>query len=70
MKSIYKQDDLRLDEDGLALSFEAKEFFKAMLEKYPDCNPRELVELFSGEFHLMAARRILELRRAGTLKHE
>lgn len=70
MKSIYNQDDLRCNAAGLELKFEAETFFKAMLEKYPDYNPRELVELFSGEFSLMASRRILELRRAGTLKVE
>lgn len=68
MKSIYNQDDLRLSSAGLELKFEAEEFFKTMLEKYPDYNPRELVELFSGEFSLMASRRILDLRRSGVLK--
>ena len=70
MKSIYNQDDLRLSPDGLEASFDGKEFFKAMLEKYPEHNPRELVELFASEFSLMAARRILELRRSGVLKVE
>lgn len=70
MKSIYNQDDLRCNSAGLEMKFEAEAFFKSMLEKYPDYNPRELVELFAGSFSLMASRRILDLRRAGVLKVE
>jgi hypothetical protein len=68
LKSIYQPDDARLTEDGLSIAFKAQEFFKEILEKYPKLNPREIVELCSGEFHLLSARRILELRRLGVLK--
>lgn len=70
IKSIYNQDDLRCNSVGLEMRYEAEQFFKTMLEMYPDYNPREMVELFSGEFSLMASRRILELRRAGVLKED
>ena len=70
MESIYNQNDLRCTPTGLELKFEAETWFKSMLEKYPDSNPRELVELFSGTFSLMASRRILELRRSGVLKEK
>lgn len=70
MKSIYNQDDLRCNPTGLELKSEAESWFKSMLEKYPDYNPRELAELFTGEFSLMASRRILELRRSGVLKEK
>jgi hypothetical protein len=68
MKSIYDQEDLRCTNEGLEMKMEAEAWFKSMLEKYPDSNPREMVELFSGSFGMMAARRILELRRSGVLK--
>lgn len=68
MESIYDPEDLRCTSTGLALKYEAEFWFKAILEKYPDVNPRELVELFSSEFSMQASRRILELRRSGVLK--
>jgi hypothetical protein len=68
MKSIYDPEDLRCTNEGLEMKMEAETWFKSMLEKYPDSNPREMVELFSGSFGMMAARRILELRRSGVLK--
>ncbi len=68
MESIYDPEDLRCTPTGLALKYEAETWFKSILEKYPDVNPRELVELFSSEFSMQAARRILELRRSGVLK--
>jgi len=70
MESIYNPDDLRCTPTGLELKYEAETWFKSILEKYPDANPRELVELFSGSFSMMAARRILELRRSGVLKEK
>lgn len=63
IKSIYSPTDLSLNEAGRDISFKAKEFFKTILQEYPKHNPREMVELLSGEFHMMAARRILEQRR-------
>ena len=68
MKSIYHQDDLRCNEVGLDLKYEAEKFFKSMLDKYPNYNPREMCELCIGNFSLMASRRILDLRHSGTLK--
>ena len=70
MKSIYNQDDLRCNEVGLDLIYEAEKFFTAMLEKYPEHNPREMVELFASQFSGQSNRRILELRRQGILKVE
>jgi len=70
MKSIYNQDDLRCNTTGLELKYEAETWFKSMLEKFPDYNPRELSELFSGQFSLMASRRILDLRMSGVLKEK
>jgi hypothetical protein len=70
MKSIYNQDDLRCNAIGLQLRYEAETFLQSILERYPDYDPRELAGLFSGEFHIRASRRILELRRAGILKED
>lgn len=67
MKSIYNQDDLRCNATGLELSTAARNWFESMLERYPDYNPRELVELFSAEFSSLSSRRILNLRRSGVL---
>ena len=68
MESIYDPNDLRCTPTGLELKYEAETWFKSILEKYPDVNPRELVGLFSSEFSSQANRRILELRRSGVLK--
>lgn len=70
MESIYNAEDLSCTQTGLGLKYEAETWFKSILEKYPDVNPRELVELFSGAFGMVAARRILELRRSGVLKEK
>jgi hypothetical protein len=70
MKSIYKPDDLRCTPEGLNMLYEASEFFKAMIAKYPDYDPREMIGLFLGEFDSLANRRILELRRSGVLRQE
>ena len=70
MKSIYNQDDLRCNAVGLELLYEARDFFTKMLEKYPDYDPRELIGLFSGEFHSLTNRRILDLRKQNILKQE
>lgn len=68
VKSIYNAEDLSCNETGNALKYEAENFFKDILERYPDVNPREIVELFSGNFSLMASRRIIQMRREGILK--
>lgn len=67
MKSIYRSDDLRCNEVGLDLIFEAENFFKAMMEKYPEHDPREMLGLFLGQFEQLSDRRILDLRRSGIL---
>lgn len=68
IKSIYNQDDLSCNAVGMELKYEAENFFKAMLEKFPDYNPREMVELCAAQFSGLASRRILELRKLGVLK--
>lgn len=70
IKSIYQSDDLRCNEVGNQIIFEAEKFFKMIMDKFPEHNPREMVELCSGNFSLMACRRILELRRSGKLKQK
>ena len=64
IKSIYNSEDLRLTSIGIEAKVDAEFFFNRMLEKYPDHNPRELVEMFSGTFHLQACRRVIELRKS------
>jgi hypothetical protein len=63
MKSIYEPDDLRANDVGLDISYMARKFFKFVLEKYPDHNPREIRDLCSGEFEGLANRKILEWRK-------
>lgn len=63
MKSIYTSDDYRYNEVGINVNFEAENFFSSILEKYPDYNPREMMELCLTTFFVMANRRILAIRR-------
>jgi hypothetical protein len=65
MKSIYNEEDASCNEVGNQLVYEAESFFKDVLERFPEYNPREMVELLSGRFGMMAARRILQMRREG-----
>jgi hypothetical protein len=70
MKSIYDQDDLRANATGLTLIYEGEKFFQEIMEKYPDYDPREIVGLFTGTFHGLTNRRILNLRQKGILARE
>ncbi len=62
VKSIYEE-DLRCNAEGLHVKYEAEKFFKMLLEMFPEHNPREMTELCSSTFSIMATRRVLDLRK-------
>lgn len=62
MKSIWSLEDLRGNEVGLDIAYEADKFFTSLIEKYPNHNPREMVELCLGQFERLSNRKIIEWR--------
>jgi hypothetical protein len=62
MKSIYKPEDLSTNAVGFHIHLEAEQWIKALLKKYPNYNPREIVGLVGSTCDLEAARCIVDWR--------
>lgn len=56
-------EDLSYTAEAHNIKWQAEEFFKALIEEFPNSNPREMSQIIYDACSMLAMRRILLLRR-------
>ena len=70
MKSIYREDDLSLNDEGRDVSYMTKLLLDELFKKYKGYDPREIAAIIMIDAGLAASREIIMARMGGTLKRK